>query len=58
MGLEKEFKEEEKWEQCSLGSLMIMVRNGYGSKPDDCGAYRILTIGSVRAFNLDLITTG
>lgn len=52
--LEEEFKEEEKWEQCSLGSLMSMVRNGYGSKPDDCGAYRILTIGSVRAFNLDL----
>ena len=52
--LEEEFKEEEKWEQCSLGALMSMVRNGYGSKPDDCGAYRILTIGSVRAFNLDL----
>ena len=52
--LEEEFKEEEKWEQCSLGSLMSMVRNGYGSKPDDCGTYRILTIGSVRAFNLDL----
>lgn len=52
--LEEEFKEEEKWEQCSLGSLMSMARNGYGSKPDDCGAYRILTIGSVRAFNLDL----
>lgn len=52
--LEEEFKEEEKWEQCSLGSLMSMVRNGYGSKPDDCGAYRILTIGSVRAFNLDI----
>lgn len=52
--LEEEFKEEEKWEQCSLGSLMSMVRNGYGSKPDDCGNYRILTIGSVRAFNLDL----
>lgn len=52
--LEEEFKEEEKWEQCSLGSLMTVVRNGYGSKPDDCGAYRILTIGSVRALNLDL----
>ena len=52
--LEEEFKEEEKWEPCSLGSLMSMVRNGYGSKPDDCGAYRILTIGSVRAFNLDI----
>ena len=52
--LKEAFEGEDSWEKCSFGSLMSVVRNGYGNKPDDEGDYRILTIGAVRSFKLDL----
>lgn len=52
--LKEVFLHEDEWERCSFGSLMSVVRNGYGFKPNDEGDYRILTIGSVRPFKLDL----
>lgn len=40
--------------ECKLGSLMKVVRNGYGKKPTDSGEYRLLRISSVRSTKLDL----
>ena len=40
--------------EVTFGSLMSVVRNGYGLKPDDSGEYRILRIGAVRSMKIDL----
>ena len=44
----------EKEEKQLFGDLMADVRNGYGTKPTDCGIYKLLRISSVRAMNLNL----
>lgn len=52
--LKEAFKDYRDWTKYYFVDLMSVIRNGYGVKPDDKGAYKILRISAVRPMKLDL----
>ena len=52
--LKEAFQGKEQWDKYTFNDLLSGMRNGYGDKPTDSGAYRILRISAVRPMLLNL----